>query len=135
MFVGVLRLRLDIVGARSLKDKRSVVRSLKERAQARLRVSIAEIGVLDDPRRASLGVAVVSNSAVMCDKVLADVAAMAGSLPHAVLTDRATEIVSFGEGGAGVQGGIEQALDRDDAGLGADTDFPDDADDTPEDER
>lgn len=135
MFVGVLRLRLDIVGARSLKDKRSVVRSLKERAQARLRVSIAEIGVLDDPRRASLGVAVVSNSAAMCDKVLADVASMAGSLPHAVLTDRATEIVSFGEGGAGVQGGIEQALDRDDEGLGADAGFPDDEGDAPEDER
>ena len=65
MFVGVLRLRLDIVGARSLKDKRSVVRSLKERAQSRMRVSIAEVGVLDDPRRATLGVAVVSNSAAM----------------------------------------------------------------------
>ena len=112
MFVGVLRLRLEIVGARSLKDKRSVVRSLKERAQARMRVSIAEVGMLDDPRRATLGVAVVSNSAAMCDKVLASVAALANSLPHAVLADRATEIVSFGEGGAGIRGGIEQALDR-----------------------
>ena len=129
MFVGVLRLRLDIVGARSLKDKRSVVRSLKERAQARMRVSIAEVGVLDDPRRATLGVAVVSNSAAMCDKVLADVAAMAGSLPHAVLTDRATEIVPFGEGGAGVQGGIEQALDRDGGDLGAPSDMLEDAED------
>jgi len=31
-------------------------------------------------------------------------------LPDAVLTDRATEIVSFGEGGIGIQGGIEQML-------------------------
>ena len=111
MFVGVLRLRLEIVGARSLKDKRRVVRSLKERAQARLRVSIAEVGVLDDPRRATLGVAVVANDAAHCDRILADVAAMAGSLPDAVLADRATEIVPFGEGGTGVRGGIEQALD------------------------
>jgi uncharacterized protein YlxP (DUF503 family) len=110
MFVGVLRLRLEIVGARSLKDKRSVVRSLKERVQSRLRVSIAEVGHLDDPRHAALGVAVVSNSSAMCDKVLADVAAMAGTLPDAVLADRATEIIPFGEGGAGIQGGIEQAL-------------------------
>lgn len=117
MFVGVLRLRLEIVGARSLKDKRSVIRSLKERAQARLRVSIAEVGHLDDPRRATLGVAVVSNSSVMCDKLLADVASMAGALPDAILTDRATEIIPFGEGGAGIQGGIEQAL-GDDAGEG-----------------
>jgi uncharacterized protein len=132
MFVGVLRLRLDIVGARSLKDKRSVVRSLKERAQSRLRVSVAEVGVLDDPRRATLGFAVVSNSAAMCDKVLADVASMAGTLPSAVLTDRATEIVSFGEGGSGIRGGIEQALDRIDLAPASDDDpfapgeFPED---------
>ncbi len=111
MYVGVLRLRLEIVGARSLKDRRSVVRSFKERAQARFRVSVAEVGALDHPQHASLGVAVVSNSASQCDKVLASVARMASTLPDAVLADRATEIVSFGEGGAGLRGGIEQSLD------------------------
>jgi len=110
MFVGVMRFSLEIVGARSLKDKRSVVRSLKERAQGRLRVSIAEVGALDYPQRATFGVTCVSNEAAVCDRVLADVASMAGTLPDAVLTDRATEIISFGEGGSGVQGGIEQAL-------------------------
>jgi uncharacterized protein YlxP (DUF503 family) len=111
MFVGVLRLSLSIPGARSLKDKRSVVRSFKERAQSRLRVSIAEVGSLDHPQRATFGVACVSNSSQVCDQLLADVASMAGSLPDALLTDRATEIVPFGEGGSGVRGGIEQALD------------------------
>src|SRR5271163_2156510 len=103
MFVGVLRFSLDIVGARSLKDKRSVVRSLKERVQGRLRVSIAEISSLDHPQRATFGVACVSNDAAVCDRLLADVAHMAGTLPDAVLTDRATEIVPFGEGGAGIE--------------------------------
>src|SRR4051812_8610492 len=101
MFVGVLRLTLDIVGARSLKDKRRVVRSFKERVQSRLRLSIAEVGELDDPRRAHLGVACVSNSATVCDQLMSDVASMAGTLPDALLTDRATEIVPFGEGGRG----------------------------------
>jgi hypothetical protein len=55
---------------------------------------------------------VISGSATVCDQVLADVASMAGNLPDAILADRATEIVSFGEGGRGVQGGIEQALDH-----------------------
>ncbi len=104
MFVGVMRFSLEIVGARSLKDKRSVIRSLKERAQGRLRVSIAEVGAQDDHRRATFGVACVSSDAAICDKVLADVASMAGTLPDAVLTDRATEIVPFGAGGSGVQG-------------------------------
>lgn len=116
MFIGVLRLTLEIVGARSLKDKRSVVRSFKERAQGRLRVSIAEVGALDDPRRAIFGVACVSGSHAVCDKVLADVASMAGTLPDAILADRATEIIPFGASGRGVQGGIEQALDRGDQG-------------------
>jgi hypothetical protein len=44
--------------------------------------------------------------------VLATVAAMAGSLPDAILADRATEIVPFGEGGRGLRGGIEQMLDE-----------------------
>jgi uncharacterized protein YlxP (DUF503 family) len=108
MFVGVLRFSLDVPGARSLKDKRSVVRSLKERIQARLKVSIAEIGVLDDPRRATLGVAVVSNSSTVCDQLMSSVMSVASTLPDAVLTDRATEIIPFGEGGRGIQGGIEQ---------------------------
>src|SRR5215468_11128511 len=106
MFVGVLRFSLEIVGARSLKDKRSVVRSLKERVQGRLKVSIAEVGNLDDPRRATFGVACVSNSKAVCDKLLADVASMAGVLKDAVLVDRATEIVPFGPSGQGIQGGI-----------------------------
>jgi hypothetical protein len=115
MYVGVLRLQIQIVGARSLKDKRSVIRSFKERAQSRLRVSVAEVGALDNPKHATIGVAVVSNSAAICDEVLANVASMAGTLPDAVLADRATEIIPFGEGGTGVRGGIEQALDQDEA--------------------
>jgi uncharacterized protein YlxP (DUF503 family) len=114
MFVGVLRFSLQIPGARSLKDRRSVVRSLKERAQGRLKVSIAEVGNVEDPRYATFGVAVVSSSSRVCDQVLASVASMAGSLPDAIMTDRATEIVPFGEGGSGVRGGIEQALDNSD---------------------
>jgi uncharacterized protein YlxP (DUF503 family) len=123
MYVGVLRLHIQIVGARSLKDKRSVIRSFKERAQSRLRVSVAEVGLLDHPQHATIGVAVVSNSASVCDEVLASVASMAGTLPDALLADRATEIIPFGEGGRGVQGGIEQALDHDvDGGDGEEED-------------
>jgi uncharacterized protein YlxP (DUF503 family) len=107
MFVGVLRLDLSIVGARSLKDKRRVIHSVKDRLATRLRVSVAEIGELDDPRRATLGVAVVSNEAAQCDRVLEEAAHYAGTLAGALLTDRATEIVPFGEAGRGIRGGIE----------------------------
>jgi len=112
MFVGVLRLSLSIVGARSLKDKRRVVLSFKERVQARFRVSAAEVGSLDDVRHATIGVACVSNEAAHCDEVLAQVASVAASLPDAVLDDRATEIVPFGAGARGVSGRLGAREDR-----------------------
>jgi hypothetical protein len=104
MFVGVLRLSLRIPGARSLKDRRRVVRSFKDRVQARLRVSIAEVGGLDEHQRAVLGVAVVARDASRCDELLAVAAAMAGGLRDAELVDRATEIIPFGDEGRGIEG-------------------------------
>jgi uncharacterized protein YlxP (DUF503 family) len=114
MHVGVLRLVLEIPGARSLKDKRQVVRSFKERVKARLSVSIAEVGNLDKLQRATFGVAVVSEEADMCEELLGRVTSLAASLPDAILADRASELIPFGEAGAGVRGGIEQVSLGDD---------------------
>ena len=111
MHVGVMRLVLEIPGARSLKDKRQVVRSFKERVKSRLSVSIAEVDHHDKLQRATFGVAVVSGDSGMCEELLGRVTSMAGSLPDAILADRATELFPFGEGGAGVRGGIEQVAD------------------------
>jgi uncharacterized protein YlxP (DUF503 family) len=112
MFVGVARIVLQIPGARSLKDRRRVVKGLKDRARAKLPVSIAEIGDLDRHQVATLGIAVVSNDSARCSEVLSHMASLAGSAHDAVVADVATEIVSFGGGGTGIRGGIEQALDR-----------------------
>lgn len=103
-----MRIALDVPGARSLKDKRQVVRSFKERVRARLGVSIAEIDHQDKLQRATFGVAVVSSDAAVCEELLEKVVAMASSLPHAILSDKATEVIPFGEGATGVRGGIEQ---------------------------
>jgi uncharacterized protein YlxP (DUF503 family) len=113
MFVGVQRVVLQIPGARSLKDRRQVVRSFKDRIQARLRISIAEVGDLGNPRIATLAMAVVSNDASVCDEMLARAANMAGTLPDAVLADRATEIIPFGHGASGLRGGFERTDGQD----------------------
>lgn len=112
MYVGVLRIVLSIPGARSLKDKRQVVRSFRDRARARLSVSIAEVGDLDRHQVATLGASVVARDASHCSELLSEVSALAGNLREALVADVATEIVAFGAGGRGVQGGIEQALQR-----------------------
>ena len=109
MFVGVLRLTFHIPSARSLKDRRRVVRSFKDRVQARLRASVAEVGGLDQHRRAVIGVVVVSNEASRVDELLSAAASMANSVRDAMLVDRATEIIPFGSEGAGV-GAAEEAV-------------------------
>jgi uncharacterized protein len=121
MHVGVMRLVLEIPGARSLKDKRQVVRSFKERVKSRIAVSIAEVGHLDKLQLAAFGVAVVSGDAAVCEELLGRVTALASTLPNAVLTDRATEVIPFGDEGSGVVGGIEQVAREWDEVTEADT--------------
>jgi uncharacterized protein YlxP (DUF503 family) len=111
MFVGVARLVLQIPAARSLKDRRSVIRSFKDRVRARLPVSVAEVGDVGSWQVATIGVAVVSGEAARCDEVLAHAASIARALSEAVLADVRTEVLSFGKGGDGLRRGIESALD------------------------
>jgi uncharacterized protein YlxP (DUF503 family) len=61
MIVGTVEIRLSIRDARSLKDKRSVLLSLKERLRRSFNVSVAEVGNQDVIQSAILGVAQVSN--------------------------------------------------------------------------
>ena len=97
MYVGVLRLTFHVPHARSLKDKRSVVRRFRDRVRARFDVSIAEVGAQDLLQRAVFGVSVVSGDAKVCDSVLAQVAQAAELQEDAVLTDRATEVIPIGD--------------------------------------
>ena len=70
MVIGILQIELAIDGATSLKDKRSVVRSLKDRLHREHQVSVAEVDLLDDHRRAMLGITMASNSLPHCQSVL-----------------------------------------------------------------
>jgi uncharacterized protein len=61
MIVGSLRVRLLLREARSLKDKRQVVRSIKDRLRNSFNVSVAEVEAQDHRQLAVLGVAMVGN--------------------------------------------------------------------------
>jgi uncharacterized protein YlxP (DUF503 family) len=61
MIVGTLKVRLLIRESRSLKDKRQVVQSIKDRLRNEFNVSVAEVEAQDDRRLAVLGLAMVSN--------------------------------------------------------------------------
>jgi len=97
MFVGVLRLTFHIPAARSLKEKRAVVRKFRDRVRARFDVSVAEVGAQDLHQRAVFGVSVVSGEASICDSVMEQVSREAETQPEAVLTDRETEVITVGD--------------------------------------
>lgn len=112
MFVGVGRLVIQIPGATTIKERRRVVKSFKDRLRAKLPISVAEVGDTEALQVATFGFAVVANETGRCHEILASALAMARVLPDAVLCDVRTEVVPFGGGGRGLSGGIEQALER-----------------------
>ena len=67
---GVLTLELRMEQAHSLKEKRHVVKSLKDRLRAKFNVSVAEIDDQDLHNSSVIAVAVVSSSRDFAAKVL-----------------------------------------------------------------
>ena len=87
MFVGIVRVELHIPASRSLKDKRSVVRGLKDRIRTRVHAAVAEVDHQDLWQRAALGVAVVSGERSQVDEQLQSVRRLVDSTPGAELLD------------------------------------------------
>lgn len=93
MVVGVLRVRLGIFDAMSLKDKRRVTKSLKDRLSAKHNVSIAEIGDLEHRQAATLGLAMIANDAAFVESALARIVDEIRANPHAALVDYEIELL------------------------------------------
>ena len=68
--IGFCSLELYIPEANSLKDKRSVLKSMLEGIRQRFNVSASEVENMDIWRRATVGIACVSNSQTFVDQVL-----------------------------------------------------------------
>ena len=71
--VGVITLELRLDEAHSLKDKRQVVKSLKDRLRTRLNVAVAEIDYQDLWQRGLLAAVTVSSDQSSAEAVLQSV--------------------------------------------------------------
>jgi len=69
MVVGLLSLELFIAGAQSLKDKRMVLRSVKDRLR-RFNVAVAEVEHQQLWQRAALGVVTIAGSEALANREL-----------------------------------------------------------------
>jgi uncharacterized protein YlxP (DUF503 family) len=68
MHVLLIKLSLQIPHAHSLKDKRSQIKSLKDRLNSRFNASVAEIDALDNRQQAIIAVCMISNDKSYLDK-------------------------------------------------------------------
>ena len=93
MVVGILQLRLMIRDAQSLKDKRRIVKSLRDRIRNRFNVSASEVDSLDRHQQAVLGITLATNDRIFADQVLAKVVDLVRATPGASLIDYDIEIL------------------------------------------
>lgn len=93
MTIGILHIDLLIHGAQSLKDKRRVVKGLKEQLRSRFNCSVAETEFHDLWQRARITVCVVSNESRHANTQLNEIARFAAQKPGAEMVDYRIEMI------------------------------------------
>ncbi len=93
MFVGILEIDLLLRGNSSLKGKRQVLSSIKDRTRRKFNVSIAEVDHNDLLQRARLGVCCASNDKVHANRVLGEVVKFIEGNFQSELLDYSIEIL------------------------------------------
>ncbi len=89
--IGVLTLEILIEDAHSLKDKRSVVKGLKDRLRNRFNVAVAEIDGIDTWHRATIAAVTVSKDRLRAEQVLQKVENDAANFLGGALVDTTVE--------------------------------------------
>ena len=93
MPVGLLTLELHIAEAQSLKDKRQVLRSLKDRLRAHFNVAVAELDFEDTWQRSVVGVVTLSNEERHLEEMLQQVLAEADRILGPMVVSHSVEIL------------------------------------------
>lgn len=90
MIVGVIVWELHLAGSQSLKDKRAVLKSLKDRLHQRFNVSVAETAHQDLWQRAELAASVVSTDRRHAESVLREADRLVAGADGARIVDTST---------------------------------------------
>jgi uncharacterized protein YlxP (DUF503 family) len=93
MPVGLLTLELHIADAQSLKDKRQVLRSLKDRLRAHFNVAVAELDFEDTWQRSVVGVVTLANEEHHVEEALQKVLAEADGILGPMIVGHSVELI------------------------------------------
>jgi len=91
MVIGVCKIVLSIDNAFSLKEKRSIIKSIIGRVKARYNASVAEVDMNDAWKNSTIGAACVSNEGSYVDSMLEDIVRFVEKDGRAVLIDYSIE--------------------------------------------
>ncbi len=91
MIVAVLTVDLFLPGSTSLKDKRAVIRSMKDRLGNKFNISIAEVDYQDKWQRARIGVAQVGSDYKFLEKSMDTIFKAIDNNVAAMVTDHLIE--------------------------------------------
>jgi len=104
MVVGVCRVTLMVPDSHSLKDKRMVLRRIKDRVSNKFNCAIAEIGDQDDWQSAVLGFAVVSNQLGFTQAMVQKILQFMEDLAVAKIANDEQDYVNYGDEPLGGEG-------------------------------
>ena len=93
MIIGLVTATLSIPDARSLKDKRGVLRSLKDRVMNKMNVSVAEVGKQDAWKAAEMAFVTVAANSTIVQSRIADLSKLLRGDPRYVLIRLETEML------------------------------------------
>jgi len=91
--IGVLRVYFMILDAHSLKEKRMVLRSLKDRLLNKFNISVAEIGSNDKWQVGELGIVTVANDGKHVNSVMDEVKRFIQSNPAIRVIESDVEVI------------------------------------------
>ncbi|NLP12642.1 DUF503 domain-containing protein [bacterium] len=92
MLVGLYQIELFIPDSGSLKSKRFVLKSLKDKIRAKFNVSVAEVEDNELWQRAVLGVALVSNERKFIDQVMTQIFNLIEQDDYVEITNQQLEV-------------------------------------------
>lgn len=93
MFVGIARFDLRIPDARSLKDKRAVLRSLTATLRQKFSCAVAEVDYQDVWQRAAIGVSVIAQTRFHAQRVLHEIERRVEGQPGAEIINASVDLI------------------------------------------
>jgi uncharacterized protein YlxP (DUF503 family) len=95
MVVGVAKIILYLPACHSLKEKRKVLRKLKDRTLSKFKVQIAEVDENDKWQKAELGFAVVGNDRRVLQSVIDRVFNFVEEFGEVQIIDQWSEVINY----------------------------------------